>query len=105
MTLTLAIGDTGVPVIALDADKLMGGPGLRLARPGEELAGVRPLAARQIVVADEAHPVALVMGDVAHDAGVTPSTERMLLCALRVKGVPAIAVEEALWIAAETLYT
>jgi hypothetical protein len=27
----------------------------------------------------------------------------MLLCALRVKGVPAIAVEEALWIVAETL--
>jgi hypothetical protein len=29
----------------------------------------------------------------------------MTLCALRVKGVPPIAVEEALWIAAETLYT
>jgi hypothetical protein len=29
----------------------------------------------------------------------------MLLCALRVKGVPAISVEEALWTAADTLYT
>jgi DNA/RNA-binding domain of Phe-tRNA-synthetase-like protein len=103
--LTIAIADTGVPVLALDADKLIGEPGLRLARPGEELAGVRPLAARQLVVADEARPVAIVLGEVGHDAGVTPGTERMLLCALRVKGVPPIAVEEALWIAAETLYT
>jgi hypothetical protein len=67
--------------------------------------GVRPLAARQLIVADEARPVAIVLGEVGHDAGVTPGTERMLLCALRVKGVPPIAVEEALWIAAETLYT
>jgi DNA/RNA-binding domain of Phe-tRNA-synthetase-like protein len=103
--LTLAIGDTGVPVLALDTDKLIGGPGLRLARRGEQLAGVRPLRERQLVVADEARPVALVLGEVGHDAGVTRSTERMLLCALRVKGVPPIAVEEALWIAAETLYT
>ncbi len=103
--LTIAIADTGVPVLALDADKLIGEPGLRLARQGEELAGVRPLSARQLVVADEARPVAIVLGEVGHDAGVTPDTERMLLCALRVKGVPPIAVEEALWIAAETLYT
>jgi DNA/RNA-binding domain of Phe-tRNA-synthetase-like protein len=103
--LTLAIADTGVPVIALDADKLIGEPGLRQARSGEELAGVRPLFHRQLVVADEMRPVALVLGEVGHDAGVTRSTERMLLCALRVKGVPPIAVEEALWIAAETLYT
>ena len=40
-----------------------------------------------------------------HDAGVTWDTQRMILCALRVKGVPPIAVEEALWTAAETLYT
>ena len=73
--------------------------------PGERLAGVRPLSARQLVVADDARPVAMVLGEVAHDAGVTWDTERMTLCALRVKGVPPIAVEEALWMAAETLYT
>jgi DNA/RNA-binding domain of Phe-tRNA-synthetase-like protein len=101
--LTLATAETGVPVFALDADKLVGQPGLRLSRPGETLAGLRPLSTRQLVVADEARPVAVVLGEVAHDAGVTPPTERMLLCALRVKGVPAIAVEEALWIGAETL--
>jgi DNA/RNA-binding domain of Phe-tRNA-synthetase-like protein len=103
--LTIAIAETGVPVFALDADKIIGPPGLRLARPGERLEGVRPLSARQLVAADEARPVAIVLGEVAHDAGVTWDTERMRLCALRVKGVPPIAVEEALWIAAETLYT
>jgi DNA/RNA-binding domain of Phe-tRNA-synthetase-like protein len=103
--LTIAIAETGVPVFALDADKLVGELGLRLARSGEQLAGVRPLSDRQLVVADDLRPVAIVLGEVAHDAGVTWDTERMTLCALRVKGVPPIAVEEALWTAAETLYT
>jgi DNA/RNA-binding domain of Phe-tRNA-synthetase-like protein len=103
--LTIAVAETGVPIIALDADRIEGELGLRLARPGEELAGVRPLSSRQIVVADDARPVAVVLGDVSHDAGVTKRTERMVLCALRVKGVPAISVEEALWTAADTLYT
>jgi DNA/RNA-binding domain of Phe-tRNA-synthetase-like protein len=103
--LTIAIAETGVPVIALDADRVEGELGLRLARAGEQLAGVRPLSSRQILVADDARPLALVLGEVGHDAGVTKRTERMVLCALRVKGVPAISVEEALWIAADTLYT
>jgi DNA/RNA-binding domain of Phe-tRNA-synthetase-like protein len=92
--LTIAIAETGVPLIAL-----------RLARAGETLAGSRPLSARQIVVADSERPVALVLGEVGRDAGVTPETERMILCALGVKGVPRISLEEALWSAAETLYT
>ena len=37
------------------------------------------------------------------DRGVTPKTERMLLCAVQVEGVPDIAVEEALWTATEIL--
>jgi DNA/RNA-binding domain of Phe-tRNA-synthetase-like protein len=101
--LTIAIAETGVPVFALDADRIEGEPGLRLSRPGERLAGVRPLSARQIVVADDERPVAIVLGEVSHEAGVTPETRRMILCALRVKGVPAIAVEEALWTTAEVL--
>jgi DNA/RNA-binding domain of Phe-tRNA-synthetase-like protein len=101
--LTIAIAETGVPVLALDADRLDGELGLRLSRPGERLAGVRPLSARQIVLADDVRPVAVVMAEVSHEAGVTPTTERMVLCALRVKGVPPIAVEEALWTTAEVL--
>jgi DNA/RNA-binding domain of Phe-tRNA-synthetase-like protein len=101
--LTIAIAETGVPVIALDADRVEGELGMRLSRPGERLAGVRPLSERQLVVADDARPVAIVLGEISHAAGVTPATERLELCALRVKGVPPICVEEALWLAAEVL--
>jgi DNA/RNA-binding domain of Phe-tRNA-synthetase-like protein len=103
--LTIAIAETGVPLIALDAERVDGELGLRLARAGEQLTGVRQLSASQLVVADGERPVALVLGEVGHDAGVTPETNRMVLCALGVKGVPRISLEEALWSAAETLYT
>jgi DNA/RNA-binding domain of Phe-tRNA-synthetase-like protein len=89
--LTIAIAETGVPLIALDAERVDGDLGLRLAR--------------QLVVADGERPVAVVLGEVGEDAGVTPDTEHMILCALGVKGVPRISLEEALWCAAETLYT
>jgi DNA/RNA-binding domain of Phe-tRNA-synthetase-like protein len=101
--LTIAVAETGVPVIALDPDRLDGDPGLRLSRPGELLAEGRPLSARQIVIADATRPVAVVLGDVSPEAGVTPQAERVLLCALGVGGVPRIALEEALWTAGETL--
>ena len=45
----------------------------------------------------------MLLGEVSKEAGVTKTTERMILCALRVKGVPPIAAEEALWTVAETL--
>jgi DNA/RNA-binding domain of Phe-tRNA-synthetase-like protein len=101
--LTIAVAETGVPVIALDPDRIHGEPGLRLSRPGELLGPGRPLSARQIVVADRDRPVAIVLGEVSATAGVTPAAERMLLCALSVGGVPRICVEEALWTAGETL--
>ena len=103
--LTIAIAETGVPVIALDGDRVGRELGLRLAESGERLSPTRPLSARQIVVADEDRPLAVLFGEIAEDAGVTPKTERMVLAALQVKGVPRIAVEEALWIAAEILYS
>jgi DNA/RNA-binding domain of Phe-tRNA-synthetase-like protein len=103
--LTIAIAETGVPLVALDAERVGGELGLRLARAGEQLGSARQLSARQLVMADRRRPVALVMGEVGEDAGVTPATERMVLCALGVKGVPRISLEEALWCAAETLYT
>jgi DNA/RNA-binding domain of Phe-tRNA-synthetase-like protein len=104
--LTIAIAETGVPVIAFDGDKVGTAIGLRLAREGERLAdGVRPLSVRQIVVADEDRSLAVLFGEVAEECGVVPETERMVLAALQVKGVPRISVEEALWTAAETLDT
>jgi DNA/RNA-binding domain of Phe-tRNA-synthetase-like protein len=104
--LTIAIAETGVPVIAFDGDKVGTAIGLRLSREGERLAdGVRPLSVRQIVVADEDRSLAVLFGEVAEECGVVPDTERMVLAALQVKGVPRISVEEALWTAAETLET
>jgi DNA/RNA-binding domain of Phe-tRNA-synthetase-like protein len=103
--LTIAIAETGVPLMALDSDRVEGELGLRLARGGERLDETRPLSDRQLVMADSGRPVAVVLGEISRDAGVTPETERMTLCALGVKGVPRISLEEALWCAAETLYT
>jgi len=34
---------------------------------------------------------------------VHPGTRRMLLCAVQVKGVPQVSVEEALWTAVEVI--
>jgi DNA/RNA-binding domain of Phe-tRNA-synthetase-like protein len=102
--LTIAIAETGVPVIALDGDRVGSSIGLRLAASGERLGGGgRPLATGQILVADESRALAVVLGEVSEDAGVTPLTRRIVLAALGVKGVPRISVEEALWTAAETL--
>jgi DNA/RNA-binding domain of Phe-tRNA-synthetase-like protein len=102
--LTIAIAETGVPVFVLDADQLAGEIGLRLARPGEWLSERRVLWPRQLVVADQTRPVALIMGEVSPRASVTPDTRRMLMCALQVKGVAPIVAEEALWILGDTLY-
>lgn len=101
--LTIAIGETAVPVIALDADRCGAELGLRLAQPGETLGPQRPLATRQLVIADAERPLAVVLGDVGEDAGVTKACRSMTLVALTVKGVPRISVEEALWTAAEIL--
>jgi DNA/RNA-binding domain of Phe-tRNA-synthetase-like protein len=101
--LTVAVAETGVPVIALDGDRVGSAIGLRLALPDERLGETRPLSARQLVVADEDRALAVLFGEIAEDAGVTPGTERMVLAALHVKGVPRISVEEALWTASELL--
>ncbi|MDQ3588407.1 MAG: B3/4 domain-containing protein [Actinomycetota bacterium] len=102
--LVIATVETGVPVIAFDADKVGDHLGLRLSRKGEPLgASGRPLSARQIVVADEDRPLSVLFGEIAGERGVTRKTRRMVLVALRVRGVPAISVEEALWTAADVL--
>lgn len=102
--IVIATVETGVPLLALDADHVAPPLGLRLSEEGERLGGDgRPLSVRQIVVADAERSVAVLFGDVAASRGVTPDTQRMLLCTVQVKGVPEIAVEEALWTATEVL--
>lgn len=104
--LVIATVETGVPVMALDADKVTPPLGLRLSQEGERLGDEgRPLSVRQIVLADPDRAVAILFGDVAEERGVDFSTERMLLCSVQVKGVPEISVEEALWTVTEVLRT
>lgn len=102
--LTVAIIESGVAVRAFDADRVEGRPGIRATLPGEELEG-RPteLPAGTLVVADEQRPLSLLFGALAAGRGVNPQTSRTLLAAIGVGGVPEIAVEEALWLAASIL--
>ena len=104
--LVIATVETGVPVMALDADKVTTPLGLRLSQDDERLGGDgRRLSVRQIVVADPDRSVAVLFGDISEERGVDPSTKRMLLCSVQVKGVPEISVEEALWTVTEVLRT
>jgi DNA/RNA-binding domain of Phe-tRNA-synthetase-like protein len=102
--LTIAIMESRVALRAFDADEVTGSPGIRPSAPGEALEG-RPgeLPTGTLVVADEVRPVALLFGATARDRGVHPRTTRTMLCATTVTGVPEIAAEEALWLAAEVL--
>ena len=99
----LATLETGVPVQAFDADALEGRVGLRLSRDGEELGRYRPIAGNRVVIADDQRPLAVLFGDTAEAGAVSRSTQRVLLAAIRVAGVPAVSVEEALWTAVDTL--
>jgi DNA/RNA-binding domain of Phe-tRNA-synthetase-like protein len=102
--LTIAIMESGVALRAFDADRLEGPPGIRQSLAGEELEG-RPgeLPAGTLVIADETRPVALLFGALGSGRGVSRSTSRTILVAIGVAGVPDIAVEEALWLAAEAM--
>jgi DNA/RNA-binding domain of Phe-tRNA-synthetase-like protein len=102
--LVIATVETGVPLLAYDAERVEGDPGLRLADPGERLGGDgRDLRGGEIVVADSSRPLAVLFGETAERRGVHPDTRELLLAAVQVKGVPDVSVEEALWIAADTL--
>jgi DNA/RNA-binding domain of Phe-tRNA-synthetase-like protein len=104
--LTIAIVESGVAVRAFDADRVQGELGLRGSASGEGLEG-RPgeLPAGTLVIADEARPIALLFGATGSGRGVRPKTRRTILAATQVKGVPDIAVEEALWLAADVMST
>lgn len=100
--LTIATVETGVGLVAFDAAQVEGELGLRLSGDRENLGGDGPpLPPRRLVVADSARILAVLFGDLAEGRGVQSGTERMLLCAVQVKGVPDVSVQEALWIVDE----
>jgi DNA/RNA-binding domain of Phe-tRNA-synthetase-like protein len=98
----IATVETGVPVVAFDADRVGTQVGLRTARERETLGGGdRPLGTGQLVIADEDRSLAVLFGDVAEGREVGRETTRIVLASAYVKGVPAISVEEALWTVAD----
>ena len=104
--LTIALVETGVPLWALDAGLLDGPLGLRLSREGEPLGrgeGALALPAGRIVVADADAALGPLFGEPAPELAVTRDTSTVLLFAVRVAGVSAMEVHEALWACAEAL--
>jgi DNA/RNA-binding domain of Phe-tRNA-synthetase-like protein len=105
--LLIALIETGVPVWALDADLVdPAGLGIRTTTHGERL-GVGeqafPVGPARLVVADARRIHGLLFGELAPEHGATARTKRIALFSVGVEGVPAIHVEEALWVCAEAL--
>jgi DNA/RNA-binding domain of Phe-tRNA-synthetase-like protein len=102
--LTIATIEIGVAVRAFDADRVSGRLGIRLSAPGEAFEGLAgPLPDGTLVIADDERPLEVLFGDTAEGRGVGAGTERTLLAAIGVKGVPDIALEESLWVAASAM--
>jgi DNA/RNA-binding domain of Phe-tRNA-synthetase-like protein len=102
--LTIAMVEVGVALRAFDADQVSGRIGLRLSTEGEAFEGrVSPLPDGTIVVADEKRALGILFDRTAKGRGVRRGTKRVLLAAIGVRGVPDIALEEALWVAGSAL--
>lgn len=105
----IAVVETGIPVWALDRSRVeVDSLGIRAATSGERLGSAPeglPLTAGQLVVADAACVHAPLFGEPApgHAVGPGPGTQGIVLYAVAVDGVPAIHVEEALWVCTDLL--
>jgi DNA/RNA-binding domain of Phe-tRNA-synthetase-like protein len=105
--LLIGLIETGVPVWGLDAELVdAGGLGIRTAVEGDRLGSTEYgsfVAPRTLVVADTRWVHAPLFGEVAPGHGVSARTGRVVLFAVGVPGVPAIHIEEALWVCVEAL--
>ena len=104
--LLVVLLETGVPIWAIDADRTDGELGLRHSLPGE-LQGPRvdaaheppPAATRpEPVVVDGAGVVAEVGREPRDSHRATYRTRRTTFFCARVPGLPALRVEEAIWL-------
>jgi DNA/RNA-binding domain of Phe-tRNA-synthetase-like protein len=103
--LTIGMVEVGVALRAFDADRVEGRLGLRLSGEGEGFEGrVSPLPDGTIVVADEKRALGILFDRTAEGRGVKRGTGRVLVAAIGVRGVPDIALEEALWVAGSALW-
>ena len=108
--LLIAVVETGVPVWALDARVAdLSSLGIRVSVAGDRLGdgagGGIPLPKGQLVVADSVAVHATLFGEPATGHAPGPRTSRIVLFAVGVDGVPAIHLEEALWVASDVLRT
>jgi DNA/RNA-binding domain of Phe-tRNA-synthetase-like protein len=102
--LDIAIVETGVALRAFDSESVDGRLCIRDSAPGESLAGsAAEVAKGTLVIADDSRPLGLLFGETAEGSAVRRASRRVTVAAVQVKGVPQIAVEEALWMAASTL--
>jgi DNA/RNA-binding domain of Phe-tRNA-synthetase-like protein len=102
--LTLAVAEVGVALTAFDADTVEGRLGMRLAGEDESFEGrASPLIPGTILIADEKRPLAVLFRRTAEGHEVTRKTTRTTLVAIRVKGVPDVALEESLWLASSAM--
>jgi DNA/RNA-binding domain of Phe-tRNA-synthetase-like protein len=103
--LLVALVETGVPVWGLRAELVeAGGLGIRTSEGEERLGREGPLLGPgRLVVADARHIHALLFGAVAPGHAADERTRHVTLFAVGVPGVPAIHLEEALWMAGEIL--
>jgi DNA/RNA-binding domain of Phe-tRNA-synthetase-like protein len=103
----IALIETGVPLWVIDADLVdSAGLGIRTTVAGDRLGSARDanyIEPGRLAVADAQSVHALLFGDVAPDHRTRPKTGRVALFAISVEGVPAIHVEEALWVCVEVL--
>ncbi|HET9105203.1 MAG TPA: hypothetical protein VFN55_17770 [Solirubrobacteraceae bacterium] len=106
----IALIETGVPVYAVDADRVAaGGLGIRPVL-ATELEPAPPaqapragIQAGALVVADAERVHALLFSPPGAGHAPGPRTERVTLYAVGVDGVPQVHIEEAIWIALEIL--
>ncbi len=99
--LSIAIVETGVALRAFDGDQV-GRLCIRDTGPGESLPEERgELAQGTLVIADERGPIGRLFGEPTDWSGIERVSRRLTVAAVQVNGVPQIAVDEALWIAAE----
>jgi DNA/RNA-binding domain of Phe-tRNA-synthetase-like protein len=102
--LLIALIETGVPVWALDAGVVdVDGLGIRVATVGDRLPDGSLVTAGQLVVADRDRVHATLFSEPAREHAPGPQTHRVVLFAVAVDGVPAIHVEEALWVSTESI--
>src|SRR4029453_15038858 len=96
--LLVAVVETGVPVYALDEERLGGPLGVRTAAAGGRLGGgpgPSGAAPGGVVVADGAHAVAPLFAEPPAPYAASARTRHVRLYAPSVEGVPAIHIDEA----------